>query len=315
MIRQRTPKQVIKASGVGVHTGQKVTLVLRPAPVNTGIVFRRIDLTPAVEILAHPKNVGETTLSTSLCKDGAVIHTIEHLMAAFAGLGIDNAYVDVDAPEIPIMDGSSGPFVFLLQSAGIEDQNAVKKFIRIKQKIEITSGDKYACLEPYNGFKISFGINYKHPAFKEELQNFSIDFTDNSFVKEISRARTFGFMKDYEAMRSLNLAKGASLDNTVVLNDFSVVNDGGLRYDNEFVKHKILDAVGDLYLMGNNILGHFKGYKSGHALNNMLLHELLANEQAWEIVDPSEHLKGKNKIKKINFRVPSFATYTESIVA
>ncbi|MBP9722009.1 MAG: UDP-3-O-acyl-N-acetylglucosamine deacetylase [Gammaproteobacteria bacterium] len=306
MIKQRTLKNTIKATGVGVHTGQKVKLVLSPAPVNTGIVFRRSDLSPVVEIPAHPDYVGETALSTSLCKDNVKIYTIEHLMAAFSGLGIDNAYVNVDASEIPIMDGSASPFVFLIQSAGIEEQNAFKKFIKIKEKIEIHNGDKYACLEPYDGFKINFGINFDHPAFKEDLQNLEIDFADNSFVKEISRARTFGFMSEYEAMRARNLARGASLDNAVVLNDYTVVNDGGLRYNNEFVKHKVLDVIGDLYLLGYSILGHFSGYKSGHALNNQLLNKLLLNQQAWEFIDFS-----KESDRKSDFRLPSFATYTE----
>ena len=308
-MKQRTLKNTIKATGVGVHTGQKVKLVLSPAPVNTGIVFRRTDLSPVVEIKAHPDNVGETALSTSVVNGKAKIYTIEHLMAAFSGLGIDNAYVDVDAPEIPIMDGSSGPFVFLIQSAGIEEQKAYKKFIRIKDKIEVTNGDKRASLAPYDGFKISCGINFDHPAFKEELQNIDIDFTDNSFVKDISRARTFGFMSDYETMRARNLARGASLDNAVVLNDYTVVNEGGLRYPNEFVKHKVLDIIGDLYLLGYSILGHFSGYKSGHALNNMLLQNLLVNQQAWELVDFSK----ESKIKEEQFRMPSFATYTENL--
>lgn len=309
MIKQRTLKNSIKATGVGVHTGQKVKLALNPAPVNTGIVFRRTDLSPMVEIKAHPSNVGETALSTSLVNGRAKIYTIEHLMAAFSGLGIDNAYVDIDAPEIPIMDGSAGPFVFLIQSAGIEDQAAFKKFIKIKEKIEVTNGDKFASLAPYDGFKISCGIKFDHPAFKEELQNIDIDFTDNSFVKEISRARTFGFMEDYETMRAQNLARGASLDNTVVLNDYSVVNEGGLRYHNEFVKHKTLDIIGDLYLLGHSILGHFSGYKSGHALNNLLLQELLLNQHAWEFVDFSQETAKTIK----DFRIPSFATYTESL--
>lgn len=308
-MKQRTLKNTIRASGVGVHTGQKVRLVLSPAPVNTGIVFRRTDLSPIVEIKAHPDNVGETALSTSIVNGKAKIYTIEHLMAAFSGLGIDNAYVDVDAPEIPIMDGSAGPFVFLIQSAGIEEQKAYKKFIRIKDKIEVNNGDKYAALAPYNGFKITCGIDFDHPAFKEELQNIEIDFTDNSFVKDISRARTFGFMKDYEAMRARNLGRGASLDNAVVLNDYTVVNEGGLRYHNEFVKHKVLDIIGDLYLTGYSILGHFSGFKSGHALNNMLLQHLLANQNAWEFVDFSK----ESKIKPEQFRMPRFATYTESL--
>lgn len=307
MIKQRTLKNAITAIGVGVHTGDKVKLVLRPAPENTGIIFKRVDCDPVVEILAHPCNVGETTLSTTLVKGDTKISTVEHLMAAFFGLGIDNAYVDVDAAEIPIMDGSAGPFVFLLQSAGIIEQNAPKKFLRIKEKVEIEQGDKRASLEPYDGFKVSFGINFEHPAFKEDTQFLEIDFADHSFVKEIARARTFGFMSDYEMMRERNLARGASLDNAVVLNDYQVVNEGGLRYNNEFVKHKILDVTGDLYLLGYYILGHFSGYKSGHALNNKLLNSLLAQESAWELVDFTDKTASGFDIPK--FRLPSYATY------
>lgn len=311
MIKQRTLRNTIRASGVGVHTGEKVKLVLSPAPVNKGIVFRRTDFDPVVEIPAHPSNVGDTMLSTSLIKDNIRVSTIEHLMAAFSGLGIDNAYVDVDAPEIPIMDGSAGPFVFLIQSAGIEEQSALKKFIRIKEKVEVRQGDKFAILEPYYGFKVEFGINYEHPAVKEDQMNLEIDFADRSFIKEIARARTYGFMKDYEAMRAQNLAKGASLDNAVVLNDYSVVNESGLRYDNEFVKHKILDVIGDLYLLGYNILGSFKGYKSGHALNNTLLNTLLAQKEAWEIVDFATAIEHD---KSLEFKLPGFVSYTEGIV-
>lgn len=304
--KQTTLKNAIKAIGVGVHTGQKVKLVLSPAPVNKGIVFRRTDIEPVVEIAAHPSNVGETTLSTTLVKDHIKISTVEHLMAAFAGLGIDNAYVDVDASEIPIMDGSSGPFVFLIQSAGIEEQSTPKKFLKIKKKIEVKERDKYACLMPYDGFKVDFGINFEHPAFKKDLQTLEIDFSEHSFVKEISRARTFGFMSDYEMMRERNLARGASLDNAVVLNNYTVVNENGLRYDNEFVKHKILDVIGDLYLLGYNILGHFSGYKSGHALNNKLLLALLAQEEAWELVDFTEENLQDQKIS--NYKFPQFVT-------
>ena len=311
MIKQRTLKNTIKAIGVGVHTGQKVKLVLSPAKANTGIRFRRTDLDPIVEIQAHPTNVGDTSLSTSLIKNNIKISTVEHLMAAFFGLGIDNAYVDVDASEIPIMDGSSGPFVFLIQSAGIEELDAPKKFIKIKEKVKIQDGDKFACLEPYDGFKVSFGINYNHPFFKEDHKFLEIDFANHSFVKEIARARTFGFMSDYEMMRTRNLARGASLDNAVVLNDYSVVNEGGLRYSNECVKHKILDVVGDLYLLGYNILGHFQGYKSGHALNNRLLNNLLRQTSAWELVEFSDNEASKIDIN--NYRLPSFITYTEGI--
>jgi UDP-3-O-[3-hydroxymyristoyl] N-acetylglucosamine deacetylase len=285
MIKQRTLKNAIKATGVGVHTGQKVLLALRPAPVNTGIVFRRVDLTPVVEIAAHPDQVGDTTLSTTLVKGVARISTVEHLLAAFSGLGIDNAYVDVSASEIPIMDGSAGPFVFLIQSAGIELQNAPKRFIRIKKTVEVYDKDKYASLRAYDGFKISFGIDFDHPVFKSSKQRVEVDFSTISFIKEVSRARTFGFVNEYEIMRARHLALGASLDNALVLDEYKLMNEGGLRYDDEFVKHKVLDVVGDLYLLGKNILGHFEGYKSGHTLNNQLLKALLADETAWEIVD------------------------------
>lgn len=310
MIKQRTLKNTIKATGVGVHTGRKVKLVLSPASENTGIVFRRTDCNPWVEIPAHPENVGDTTLSTSLIKNEYRISTIEHLMAAFSGLGIDNAYVDVDAPEIPIMDGSAGPFVFLIQSAGIREQNALKKFLRIKNKVEVKQGDKFASLAPFNGFKVKFGINFEHPCFNTEIKSLEIDFADHSFVKEIARARTFGFMKDYETMRARNLARGASLDNAVVLDDYSVVNESGLRYHNECVKHKILDVIGDLYLLGYNILGSFDGYKSGHALNNTLLNELLANEHAYELVDFSEIAPS---LDPKDFKLPGFVSYTQGI--
>lgn len=310
MIRQRTLKNTIKAIGVGVHTGQKVKIVLSPAPENTGIIFRRTDCASVVEIPAHPANVGDTSLSTSLVKEDVKISTVEHLMAALCGLGIDNLYVDVDAAEIPIMDGSSGPFVFLIQSAGIEEQSALKKFIRIKETIEVRKGDKFARLEPYDGFKVSFSINFDHPAFKKELQSLEIDFANHSFVKEISRARTFGFMNDYEMMRDRNLARGASLDNAVVLNDYTVVNEGGLRYENEFVKHKILDVVGDLYLLGKNILGSFTGYKSGHSLNNLLLNTLLAQQNAWEIVDFADPVPAKDSLE---YKLPSFLTTSQRL--
>jgi UDP-3-O-[3-hydroxymyristoyl] N-acetylglucosamine deacetylase len=311
MIKQRTLKNTIKAIGVGVHTGQKVKLVLSPASENTGIIFRRTDLEQIVEIPAHPANVGETALSTTLVKGNVKISTVEHLMAAFFGLGIDNAYVDVDASELPIMDGSAGPFVFLIQSAGIVEQNAPKKFLKIKEKVVIQDKDKFASLEPYHGFKISFGINFDHPAFKKDDQYLEIDFADHSFVKEIARARTFGFMGEYEMMRERNLARGASLDNAVVLNDYTVVNEGGLRYGNEFVKHKILDVTGDLYLLGYNILGHFSGYKSGHALNNKLLNSLLAQQHAWELVDFTE----SNQEGPIftDYRFPSFVSYSAGV--
>lgn len=284
MIRQCTLKNVIRATGVGLHTGKKVYLTLHPAPVNTGIIFRRVDLDPVVEILAHAENVGDTMMSTSLAKGDVSISTVEHLLSAFAGLGIDNAYVDVSAAEVPIMDGSAGPFVFLIQSAGIEEQNAAKQFIRIKKPIMVEDGDKSARFEPFEGFKVSFSIEFDHPFFEESSKFASIDFSSTSFVKEVSRARTFGFLKDTEALREKNLVLGGSLKNAVVVDDYRVLNEDGLRYDDEFVKHKILDAIGDLYLLGHSLIGAFEGNKSGHALNNRLLRALIANEDAWELV-------------------------------
>jgi UDP-3-O-[3-hydroxymyristoyl] N-acetylglucosamine deacetylase len=282
MVNQRTLKNVIRATGVGVHSGRKIYLTLRPAPVNTGIVFRRVDLDPVVEIAAVENNVGDTTLSTSLMQGEAKISTVEHLLSAMAGLGIDNAYIEVDAPEVPIMDGSSGPFVFLLQSAGIVEQGAAKKFMRLKQTVEVVEGDKYVRITPFDGFKVSFGIEFEHPVFKHRPQQATFDFSSTSYVKEVSRARTFGFLAEYEYLR--NLALGGSLDNTVVVDEFRILNEGGLRYEDEFVKHKILDAIGDLYLLGYSLIGAFEGYKSGHALNNKLIKAVLANQAAWEIV-------------------------------
>ncbi len=284
MIRQRTLKNVIRATGVGLHTGKKVYLTLRPAAPDVGIQFRRTDLDEPVVIEAKPENVGETQLSTTLVKDGVRISTVEHLLSAFAGLGIDNAYVDVSAPEVPIMDGSAGPFVFLLQSAGIEQQNAAKHFIRIKKKVIVEDGDKWACFEPFNGFKVTFTIDFDHPAFHKDAQTASIDFSSTSFVKEVSRARTFGFMSDIEALRKNKLALGGSMDNAIVVDQYRVLNEDGLRYADEFVKHKILDAIGDLYLLGHSLIGEFTGYKSGHDLNNRLLRALIEQEDAWESV-------------------------------
>ncbi len=275
---------MIRATGVGLHTGKKVYLTLHPAPANTGIIFRRVDLDPVVEISAHAENVGDTMMSTSLAKGDVTISTVEHLLSAFAGLGIDNAYVDVSAAEVPIMDGSAGPFVFLIQSAGIEEQNAAKEFIRIKKPIMVKDGDKSASFEPFEGFKVSFAIEFDHPFFEESSKFASIDFSSTSFVKEVSRARTFGFLKDTEALREKNLVLGGSLNNAVVVDDYRVLNEDGLRYDDEFVKHKILDAIGDLYLLGHSLIGAFEGNKSGHALNNRLLRALLANQDAWELV-------------------------------
>ncbi len=282
MIRQRTLKNVISATGVGLHTGEKVYMTLRPAAADTGIVFRRIDLPQVVDIKADPYAVGDTRLASCLEKEGASVGTVEHLMSALAGLGIDNAYVDLSAPEVPIMDGSAGPFVFLLQSAGIEEQNAAKRFIRILKTIEIRHGDKWVRLEPYNGFKIDLGIEFNHPVFERSRQTVSFDFSSTSYIREVSRARTFGFMQDVEAMRAQGLAMGGSLDNAIVMDEYRILNSDGLRYDDEFVKHKALDAIGDLYLLGHPIIGAFSGFKSGHALNNQLLRALLEDSRAWE---------------------------------
>ncbi|WP_067643751.1 UDP-3-O-acyl-N-acetylglucosamine deacetylase [Dokdonella koreensis] len=284
MIRQRTLKNVIKATGVGLHTGEKVYMTLRPAAVDTGIVFRRVDLSPPVDIRSCPENVGDTRLSSTLIQGDVRIATIEHLLSAMAGLGIDNAYVDLSAPEVPIMDGSAGPFVFLLQSAGIEEQAAPKRFIRIKKPIKVESGDKWARFEPFDGFKVGFSIDFDHPMFTRRSSTSEIDFSTTSFVKEVSRARTFGFMRDIEMLRERNLALGGSMDNAIVLDDYRVLNEDGLRYEDEFVKHKILDAIGDLYLLGHSLIGAFYGHKSGHELNNQLLRALVADASAWEEV-------------------------------
>jgi UDP-3-O-[3-hydroxymyristoyl] N-acetylglucosamine deacetylase len=288
MIKQRTLKNVIRATGVGLHTGEKVFLTLRPAAPNTGIRFRRVDLPEPVVIEATPENVGETMLSTTLVNGDAKISTVEHLLSAFAGLGIDNAYVDVSAPEVPIMDGSAGPFVFLIQSAGIEEQDAPKRFIRIKKEVMVEDGDKWAKFEPYDGFKVTFSIDFDHPAFRRDTQVASIDFSTTSFVKEVSRARTFGFMRDIEALRKRKLALGGSMDNAIVVDNYRILNEDGLRYADEFVKHKILDAIGDLYLLGHSLIGCFVGHKSGHGLNNQLLRKLLAEKDAWESVTFAE---------------------------
>ena len=284
MIRQRTLKNVIRATGVGLHTGKKVLLTLRPASTNTGIIFRRVDLDPAVEIPAKPKYVGDTSLSTTLVKDKVRISTVEHLLSAFAGFGIDNVYVDLTADEVPIMDGSAGPFVFLIQSAGVEEQRAAKKFLRIKEKVQVEQNGKWAMFEPFDGFKVGFSIEFDHPVFNQNNCHAEIDFSTTSFVKEVSRARTFGFMRDVELLRERNLVLGGSLDNAVVVDDYRILNEDGLRYADECVKHKILDAIGDLYLLGHSLIGAFKGHKSGHALNNTLIRELLLDKSAWEIV-------------------------------
>jgi UDP-3-O-[3-hydroxymyristoyl] N-acetylglucosamine deacetylase len=284
MIKQRTLKNAIRATGVGLHTGEKVYLTLRPAAPDAGIVFRRVDLDPPVEIRADPHNVGDTELSTTLVEGNVRVSTVEHLLSAMAGLGIDNAYVDVSAPEVPIMDGSAGPFVFLLQSAGIEEQGAAKQFIRIRKPVQVEDGDKWARFEPFEGFKVAFSIDFDHPVFKERTQLATMDFSTTSFVKEVSRARTFGFMRDVELLRQNQLALGGSLDNAVVVDEYRVLNEDGLRYEDEFVKHKILDAIGDLYLLGRSLIGGFRGHKSGHTLNNRLLRALVADAEAWELV-------------------------------
>ncbi|MFP4207178.1 MAG: UDP-3-O-acyl-N-acetylglucosamine deacetylase [Wenzhouxiangella sp.] len=284
MVSQRTLRNVIRATGVGLHTGEKVLMTLRPAPVDTGIVFRRVDLDPVAEIPADPHQVGDTSLSTTLVADGVRVATIEHLMSALAGLGIDNLYVDLSASEVPIMDGSSGPFAFLVQSAGIAEQAAPKRFIRVLKPVEVRDGDKWVRFEPHEGFRVDFTIDFDHPAIRRGSCRADLDFSTTSYLKEIARARTFGFMRDIEFLRQRNLALGGSMDNAVVLDDFRVLNPNGLRYEDEFVKHKILDAIGDLYLLGRNAIGKFTGYKSGHALNNQLLRALLADAGAWEEV-------------------------------
>jgi len=284
MIKQRTLKNIIRATGVGLHTGDKVYMTLRPAAPNTGIVFRRTDLNPPVDIHARPDNVGDTRLSTTLVNGDVRVSTVEHLLSAMAGLGIDNAYVDLSAPEVPIMDGSAGPFVFLLQSAGIEEQPVAKRFIRIKKPVKVQEGDKWASFDPFEGFKVGFSIDFNHPIISKRTSRAEIDFSTTSFVKEVSRARTFGFMRDIEMLREHNLALGGSMDNAVVLDDYRVLNEDGLRYEDEFVKHKILDAIGDLYLLGHSLIGAYHANKSGHELNNKLLRTLMADTSAWEEV-------------------------------
>jgi UDP-3-O-[3-hydroxymyristoyl] N-acetylglucosamine deacetylase len=291
MIRQHTLKNLIKATGVAVHTGQRADITLRPAPVNTGIVFRRTDLDSPFEIPAQSQYVGDTCMSTILVKDGVKVGTVEHLLSAFSGVGIDNCYVDISAPEVPIMDGSSGPFVFLIQSAGVAAQNAAKRFIRIKKAVKFKDGDRWASLEPYDGFKVSFTIDFDHPVVDKSSNKGEFDIADMSYAKEISRARTFGFLSDFERLQAANLALGASLDNAVGIDDYRILNEDGLRYEDEFVKHKILDAIGDMYLLGHNVIGHFKGHKSGHELNNHLLSKLLATESAWEYVEFKDESK------------------------
>jgi UDP-3-O-[3-hydroxymyristoyl] N-acetylglucosamine deacetylase len=302
MLRQRTLKTAIRATGVGLHTGDKVYMTLRPAAVNAGITFRRVDLDEPVDIPADPLLVGETMLGTTLIKDGVKVATVEHLLAAVAGLGIDNINIDLSAPEVPIMDGSAGPFVFLLQSAGIEEQNAAKRFIRIKKTIRVEDGDKWAELRPFNGFKVDFEVYFNHPVFNKINQRAQIDFSSSSFLKEVSRARTFCFLRDVEALRERNLTLGGSMDNAIVLDDYRILNEDGLRYSNEFVIHKILDAIGDAYLLGHSLIGELRAYKSGHDLNNKLFRALLENESAWEEVTFEDSRKSP-----ISYATPSYA--------
>jgi UDP-3-O-[3-hydroxymyristoyl] N-acetylglucosamine deacetylase len=288
MLKQRTLKNTIKTTGVGLHTGARVEIVLRPAAENAGIVFHRVDLERPVSIPADALHVGETRLSSTLRHDGAAISTVEHLMSALAGLGIDNLHVDVAGPEVPIMDGSAGPFVFLLQSAGVVEQDVHKLYLRVVAPVEVRDGDKWARFEPFNGFKLDFTIDFPHPMFGSENRHVVIDFAEHSYVKEVARARTFGFMQDLEAMREAGLGLGGSLQNAVVLDEYRVLNSEGLRYDNEFVKHKVLDAIGDLYLLGHPLIGQYTAFKSGHGLNNAVARALLARADAFELVTFAE---------------------------
>jgi UDP-3-O-[3-hydroxymyristoyl] N-acetylglucosamine deacetylase len=302
MLRQRTLKTAIRATGVGLHTGEKVYMSLRPAAENSGITFHRMDLDPPVDVPADPLLVGETMLGTTLVRDGVKVATVEHLMSALAGLGIDNINVDLSAAEVPIMDGSAGPFVFLLQSAGIEEQNAPKKFVRIKKTVRVEQGDKWAELRPFNGFKVSFEVYFNHPVFNKINQRASIDFSSTSFMKEVSRARTFCFLRDVEALRERNLTLGGSMDNAIVLDDYRILNEDGLRYSNEFVIHKILDAIGDMYLLNHTLIGELRAYKSGHDLNNKLLRALLAEQDAWEEITFEDSRKAT-----ISYATPAYA--------
>ncbi|MGH8134914.1 MAG: UDP-3-O-acyl-N-acetylglucosamine deacetylase [Steroidobacteraceae bacterium] len=284
MALQRTLRNSIRASGIGLHTGRKVLMVLRPAPPNTGIVFRRVDLEPPVDIPARSTHVTETRLGTTLAVGTAGVSTVEHLLSALAGLGIDNCFIELTAGEVPIMDGSAGPFVFLIQSAGIEEQTSAKRFVRVRRRVEVQDGDKWARFDPHEGFRVNFEIEFDHPVFRRHSQRATMDFSTTTFLREVSRARTFGFMRDIEYLRARNLALGGTLDNAIVLDDYRILNEDGLRYEDEFVRHKILDAIGDLYLLGHSLIGEFTGFKSGHALNNQLLHVLLDDAACWEEV-------------------------------
>lgn len=291
MLRQRTLQESIRSTGVGLHSGNKVTMQLSPAPVDTGIVFRRTDLSPIRDIPARADQVDETDLSTSLGRGEFQVTTVEHLLSALCGLGIDNAFIEIDSPEVPIMDGSAGPFVYLLQTAGVQEQPAAKRFIRVTREITVSDGDKVATLRPYEGFRVTFAIDFDHPVFKEQIGHAALDISSEAFVREISRARTFGFVHEFEYMRSRGLARGGSVDNAIVVDDYRILNEGGLRYDDEFVKHKMLDAIGDLYLAGYQLLAEYEGVKSGHALNNQLVRALFEQPECWEWAtfdDPAE---------------------------
>ncbi|WP_078920708.1 UDP-3-O-acyl-N-acetylglucosamine deacetylase [Thiothrix eikelboomii] len=288
MLKQRTLKTAVSSTGIGLHSGKKVAMRLQPAPVNTGIIFRRIDLPQRPEIRLHPERVGETMLCTALLDGPVKVATVEHLLSALAGLGVDNLYVDIDAAEIPIMDGSAAPFLYLILSAGIAEQQATKRFIRIKKPVEFRKGDAWARLTPYEGFKASFDIQFNHPAVSATRQSMELDFSKQAYASEIARARTFGFMRDIELLRSKNLGLGGSLENAIVLDEFRVLNPDGLRYSDEFIRHKILDAIGDLYTLGHGIIGAFHGHKAGHAINNLLVRELLVRKDAWEMVSLEE---------------------------
>jgi UDP-3-O-[3-hydroxymyristoyl] N-acetylglucosamine deacetylase len=283
-VRQRTLKESIRSSGIGLHSGDKVYMTLRPAPVNAGIVFRRLDLPEPVDIPAHALNVTETMLGTTLEHGSAKVATVEHLLSAMAGLGVDNAFVDLTAAEVPIMDGSAAPFVFLLESAGLEEQSAPKRFVRVKERVEVGEGDKWVRLDPHDGFKINVEIDFDHPALRKHRQSMSMDFSTSSFLKEISRARTFGFLRDLETSRALDRALGGSLDNAIVMDEYRVLNEDGLRFRDEFVRHKVLDALGDLYLVGASLIAEFSGFKCGHRLNNLLLRRLLEQPASYEVV-------------------------------
>ncbi|MEL7296847.1 MAG: UDP-3-O-acyl-N-acetylglucosamine deacetylase [Pseudomonadota bacterium] len=302
MLKQRTLKTTIRATGVGLHTGDKVYLTLRPAAVNTGVVFRRVDLSEPVDIPADGRRVKETMLGTNLFNGEHKVATVEHLLSAVSALGIDNLYVDISAPEVPIMDGSAAPFVFLIQSAGIEEQEAPKQMLRMRRTVRVEDGDKWAELKPYNGFRINFGISFNHPVFNQQRQHISLDLSSSAFLRDVSRARTFGFMRDIEALRERGLTLGGSMDNAIVLDDYRILNEDGLRYEDEFVKHKVLDAVGDLFLLGHNLIGEYTAYKSGHDLNNKLVRAVLEDASSYEI-----KTFGEAEAAPVSYPSPAFA--------